>query len=134
MLAKLGGSQLSNTPDDYSVIWRCVLSGGDALWWKGMTPLLWAAQGGHWECIEALCENYSDLDVTDRNVGTPQLLHPHSPPRFQGQTALHIACRALHYELARVLLEHQCNPNVRDASLVPTPPPCTLKSRCPALG
>eukprot|EP00657_Telonema_sp_P-1_P002706 TRINITY_DN16274_c0_g1_i2.p1 TRINITY_DN16274_c0_g1~~TRINITY_DN16274_c0_g1_i2.p1 ORF type:complete len:167 (-),score=48.65 TRINITY_DN16274_c0_g1_i2:240-740(-) len=52
VLARLGGSQLSNTPDDYS----------------GMTPLLWAAQGGHWECIKALCENYSDLDVTDRNV------------------------------------------------------------------
>merc|ERR1711934_114739 len=30
VLAKLGGSQLSSTPDDYS----------------GMTPLLWAAQGG----------------------------------------------------------------------------------------
>lgn len=89
VLAKLGGSQLSNTPDDYS----------------GMTPLLWAAQGGHWRCIEALCENYSQLDVTDRN----------------GQTALHIACRELHYDLARVLLEHSCNPNIKDASLGKTP-------------
>jgi len=33
-----------------------------------MTPLLWAAQGGHWQCIEKLCENFSDLDVCDKNV------------------------------------------------------------------
>lgn len=89
ILAKLGGSQGSNTPDYYS----------------GMTPLLWAAQGGHWECIEKLCENFSDLDVCDKN----------------GQTALHIACREGHFDLARVLLEHGCSPNIRDDSLGKTP-------------
>merc|ERR1711988_161315 len=89
ILARLGGSHGSNTPDYYS----------------GMTPLLWAAQGGHWECIQKLCENYSDLDVCDKN----------------GQTALHIACREGHFDLARVLLEHGCSPNIRDHSLGKTP-------------
>jgi len=89
ILAALGGSQGSNTPDYYS----------------GMTPLLWAAQGGHWECIEKLCQNFSDLDVCDKN----------------GQTALHIACREGHYDLARVLLEHGCSPNIRDNTLGKTP-------------
>jgi len=82
VLARLGGSQLSNTADDFS----------------GMTPLLWAAHAGHWRCIEELCQNYSNLDVMDRN----------------GQTALHIACREHHHDLARVLLEHKCDPNLQE--------------------
>lgn len=82
VLARLGGSQLSNTADDFS----------------GMTPLLWAAHAGHWRCIEELCRNYSNLDVMDRN----------------GQTALHIACREHHHDLARVLLEHKCDPNLQE--------------------
>jgi len=89
LLARLGGSHGSNTPDYYS----------------GMTPLLWAAQGGHWECIAALCENYSDLDVCDK----------------YGQTALHIACREGHKDLSRVLLENGCSPNIRDHTLGKTP-------------
>lgn len=39
----------------------------------------------------------------------------------QGQTALHIACREGHYDLARVLLEHGCSPNIQDATLGKSP-------------
>ena len=40
---------------------------------------------------------------------------------MQGQTALHIACREGHYDLARVLLEHGCSPNIQDATLGKSP-------------
>ena len=77
-----------------------------------MTPLLWAAQAGHWECIELLCQNYSNLDVLDNN----------------GQTALHMACREGHLNLAQILLEHRCNPNIQDTVLV-----CAPGSLCPTV-
>ena len=36
----------------------------------------------------------------------------------QGQTALHIACREHHHDLARVLLEHGCDPNLKEDVMV----------------
>jgi ankyrin repeat protein len=64
----------------------------------GLTPLLYAARGGCYECVEALVAAGADV-----NVPTPE-----------GVTALIIALDNDHNDVAKFLLDHGANPNVWD--------------------
>ena len=64
----------------------------------GLTPLLYAARGGCFECVEALVAAGADV-----NVPTPE-----------GVTALIIALDNDHNDVAKFLLDHGANPNVWD--------------------
>jgi uncharacterized protein len=64
----------------------------------GLTPLLYAARGGCFECVEALVAAGADV-----NVPTPE-----------GVTALIIALDNDHNDVAKFLLDYGANPNVWD--------------------
>jgi ankyrin repeat protein len=64
----------------------------------GLTPLLYSARGGCYECVEALV-------ATGANVNAP------TP---EGVTALMIALDNDHNDVAKFLLDHGANPNVWD--------------------
>jgi ankyrin repeat protein len=64
----------------------------------GLTPLLYAARGGCFECVEALVAAGADV-----NLPTPE-----------GVTALIVALDNDHNDVAKFLLDHGANPNVWD--------------------
>ncbi len=62
------------------------------------TPLMWAAEGGHTDCVEYLIQNGAQLDLMD----------------FKGRAAFHLAAEGGHLEVMKRLVEAGQDVNQKD--------------------